>query len=258
MALFTDGPVSAMEDLTARDSQLLNVANIESIDVTQKLALAQDEVALELTTLLSRLTYANQLFWTAPQPGLGNVVVTPALKLWHTLRTLELVYGDAYNSQLNDRYAGKRDQFHQLALSAYDKLIDIGIGIASIPVPRAATPIVTPTPQLGMALPDGTYFVSMSWISAGGDEGAPSAAPATAASSQGTLLVQPVQAPPVATAWNVYIGVDPGSLSLQNQSPIPAGQTWLQPPQLNTTGRAPGPGQAPSFVKPVPRFIQRG
>ena len=42
-----------------------------------------------------------------------QVVVTPPLKLWHTFRTLEMVYGDAYNSQLNDRYAGKRDEFHE-------------------------------------------------------------------------------------------------------------------------------------------------
>ena len=51
--------------------------------------------------------------WLPPPAGCENVVVTPALKLWHTYRALEMVYGDAYNSQLNDRYAGKRDQFHE-------------------------------------------------------------------------------------------------------------------------------------------------
>ncbi len=42
----------------------------------------------------------------------GRVVVTPPLKLWHMFLSLEMVYRDAYNSQLNDRYAGKRDEFH--------------------------------------------------------------------------------------------------------------------------------------------------
>src|ERR1044071_7394258 len=95
MALFTDGPVSCILDLTARDTQLLNVAVAEGIDVTQKLALAQDELALELGTLLNRTSSAAQSLWLAPQPDLGSVVVTPALKLLHTLRTLELVYDHA-------------------------------------------------------------------------------------------------------------------------------------------------------------------
>src|ERR1035441_4341461 len=89
MALFTDGPVSSIEDLTAQDSQLLNVANVEGIDVTQKLALAQDQLALELTTLLDRMSFVSQVYWLAPPPSLSSVVVTPALKLWHTFRRSE-------------------------------------------------------------------------------------------------------------------------------------------------------------------------
>ena len=41
-----------MEDLTAQDSQLMSVASTEGIDVTRKSALAQEEVALEIATLL--------------------------------------------------------------------------------------------------------------------------------------------------------------------------------------------------------------
>jgi len=54
MALFTDSPVSSIEDLSAQDSQLLDVASAENIDVTRKLALAQEEVGLELSALLTR------------------------------------------------------------------------------------------------------------------------------------------------------------------------------------------------------------
>ena len=54
MALFTDGAVSTTGDLTAQDSQLLDVASTEGIDVRQKLALAQEELGVELRALLER------------------------------------------------------------------------------------------------------------------------------------------------------------------------------------------------------------
>ena len=54
MALFTDGAVSSIEDLRGYDTQLLNVATIEGIDVTRKLTLAQDGIAAEMATLLEQ------------------------------------------------------------------------------------------------------------------------------------------------------------------------------------------------------------
>ncbi len=259
MALFTDGPASSMEDLAAQDSQLLDVASIEGIDVTQKMWLAQEELALELNNLLTRLSYVDQLFWLAPQPNLGSVVVTPALKLWHTFRSLEMVYSDAYYSQLNDRYAGKRDQFHLRANWAYETLVTAGVGVASVPVPRAAIPTVTAAapPSPGTPLPDGTYYATVAWVNAAGEEGA-CAVPATIATSGSSLLVQMAGVPPkTAAGWNVYVGLGPDSMALQNGSPIAIGQTWLQPAIL-ASGRPPGAGQSPSFLKPVPRVIQRG
>ena len=259
MALFTDGPASSMEDLTAQDSQLLDVASVEGIDVTQKQFLAQEELALELNALLTRLSYVDQLFWLAPQPHLGSVVVTPALKLWHTFRSLEMVYADAYNNQLNDRYAGKRDQFHTRAKWAYETLVAAGIGVASVPVPRAAMPAVmaAAAPAPGTPLPDETYYATVAWVNAAGENGA-SAVPATIATTGSSLLVQPAGATPkTAVGWNVYVGAGPDSMAQQNGSPIAIGQTWLQPAPL-AAGRPPGPGQRPSYLKPVPRVIQRG
>src|ERR1039457_4901930 len=242
MALFTDGPVSSIEDLTAQDSQLLNVANVEGIDVTQKLALAQDQLALELTTLLDRMSFVSQGFWLAPAPSLGSVVVTPALKLWHTFRALELVYADAFASQLNDRYAARRDQFHGLAKQACDQLAGAGIGIAGTPLPQGAVPRVV---AAAGRLPDNTYYVTMAWTNSTNEEGAPAVASAIT-TTQSTLLVQPVAPPANAAGWNVYVGTDPDGLEVQNGSPILVGQTWLQPDTVTTGGRGPGTGQSPS------------
>ena len=254
MALFTDGPLSGMEDLTAQDTQLPNVANVEGIDVTQKLFLAQEELSLELMTLLGASRGASQAFWLAAQPKIGNVVATPALKLWHTYRTLELVYGDAYSSQLNDRYGAKRDQFRERARWAYEKLTVLGIGIVWAPVPRAAQPTVVSGPG---NLAAGNYYVTMAWTNANGEEGAAAVAnPITTAGS--TLLVLPATPPACAAGWNAYVGLDPGAMFLQNGSPIAAAQTWLQPSTISTSGRAPGCGQSPSCMLPVPRTIRRG
>ena len=254
MALFTDGPVSSIEDLAAQDSQLLNVANVEGIDVTQKLALAQEQLALELTTLLDRMSFVNEVFWLAPPPTRRSVVVTPALKLWHTFRSLELVYADAFASQLNDRYAARRNQFHEQAKQACDQLAACGIGIAGTPVPRAAAPLVV---AAAGSLPDNTYYVTMAWTNSTNEEGAPAVASAIT-TTQSTLLVQPVEPPANAAGWNVYVGTEPDGLELQNGSPIAVGQTWLQPGTVTTGGRGPGRGQSPSFLKPAPRVIQRG
>jgi len=259
MALFTDGPVSCILDLTARDSQLLTVASTEAIDVTQKIGLAQDDLALQITTLLNALTYVDQAFWLSPQPDIGCVVVTPAIKQWHAVHALELVYADAYNNQLNDRYAGKRDQFHEMADWAYEKVIQIGLGIVACPVAQPAIPdvVAAPCPLGNLPLPDSTYYVTVSWMNVQGEEGA-SAVAAAAATTAGTLWIRPGVAPRYATAWNVYVGTTPESMSLQNAAPLDPGQTWVQPGTLSTGGRAPGTGQVPSYIKPVPRMIQRG
>lgn len=254
MALFMDGPVSRIEDLMGQDSQLLEVARVEYIDVTKKLALAQDEMAVELNTLLTRLSYTEQPFWYTGPPRIGTVVVTPPLKMWHTFRALEMVYADAYNSQLNDRYAGKRDQFHEQAKWAYKKLVETGLGIASDPLPIMATPNVTPFTG---ALPDGTYYVTTSWINRSGDEGA-SAVPAVVTIASSTLSVHTGNAPPNATGWKVYIGGSPDAMVQQNSSPIAIGATWVQPNTIMTAGSVPGSGQGPNYLRPAPRVIQRG
>jgi hypothetical protein len=125
MALFTDGAIASIEDLRGHDTQLLNVATVEGIDVTRKLALAREELGVEVAGLLEQAMLSGQL--GAP-PAIEQVVVTPPLKLWHIFRTLEMCYRDAYNSQLNDRYAGKRDEYREMAKWAHHQVVQSGLG----------------------------------------------------------------------------------------------------------------------------------
>lgn len=254
MPLFTDGPVSSIQDLSAYDSHVMDVASTEGIDLTRKLAAAQDDLAVDLAVMLANLKFADQSLWLTPSPSLANVVVTQPLKLWHIYLSLEMVYRDAYNSELNDRYAGKRDQFHQLAESAREKLIQSGIGVAAQPVPQAATPLVVTIPG---ALADGSYFVTIAWVNAAGEEGA-SAVPAVITISGSAIQVQPAAAPKDVTGWKVYIGIEPEAMVLQNQSPIDVGSVWQQTMPLAMAGPGPGTGQNPTSLKPLPRVIQRG
>jgi hypothetical protein len=253
MALFTDGPISTIEELAAQDSQLLDVASAEGIDITQKLALAQEATAIDLETALRR---------QGGRVRLWEVVVTPTLRLWHTYRTLEMVYSDLYYNQLNDRYAKKRDQFGERSRWAHDRLRMIGIGIAPRPVPRAATPQVLATQG---AVPDGTYYVTMAWVNQAQEEGA-STNPAVITTTASGFLVQP-NAPAACSGgcptggiagWNVYAGDGPDSMTRQNDAPLALDAVWTQTGAVTTGGSAPGQGQAPAFLRTLPRVIQRG
>ena len=255
MALFVDGFPVSIEQLAGLDSQLLSVASTEGIDVTHKLALAHEEIGLELHALLKRSSPADRLLWAAVvRPQLENVVVTTGLKLWFAYRVLELVYADAYNSQLNDRYLGKRDQFQQMAVSYRGQLIDTGAGMVSIPVPRALTPVLTPTPG---SLPDNTYYVTGAWVNRVNEEGA-SAVPTSIVTSSSSFEVQMGTAPGSATGWNVYVGLDPSGMTIQNSSPIEVGTGWVQPVWIMGASRKPGWGQTPNYVELLPRILQRG
>ena len=240
-------------DLTAQDTQLLTVANVEGIDVTQKLALAQVELSMELTELLGN-SWRDTAMWQSERLSIDHVVVTPPLKLWHTFHTLHLVYVDAYSSQLNDRYSAKRDQFKDRAKWAYEKLTQLGIGICERPMPQAPGFQVNGTPG---NLPDGTYYLTMAWVNSAGEEGAP-AKTSSFTTSTSSFLVQPPGGPSNCVGWNLYAGSSPDGMTRQNVGPVAAGQAWVQPDLMSTDGRAPGCGQTASYTKPVPRRILRG
>ena len=242
MALFTDGPLNSIDDLRAQDSQLADVASTEGIDLTQKLWLAQEQIGVELEQLLAGRYFLN------------TVVSTVPLMLWHRYRTLELAYADACFSHLNDRYGSKRDQFHDLAKWAYERVIERGVGIAVAPVPRAATPVLAPAPGL---LPPGTYYATMAWVNGLGEEGAP-ATPDTIEITSGSFSVTPKPAPLPAIGWNVYVGPGPDELVSQTEEPLGLDAIWAPSGALQQQGQAPGTGQTATLMLASPRVLQRG
>jgi hypothetical protein len=251
MALLIDGPISSIEDLHGYDTQLLDMANTEGIDVTRKLALAQEEVEIEVRLLLERMSTLGQPYGPA---DIRPVVVTAPLQAWHAYRALEMVYRDAFQSQLNDRYAAKRDQYREMAQWAYERVVQSGLGMTADPLRRAPVPAVS---AVTGGLADGTYYVAISWTNAGGYEGA-SSAPAKITTSGRTFQVTPGEAPSNARGWNVYAGTSPWSLYRQNAPVLALDAVWIEPDVLVTSGKMAGSGQAVGFVQAVPRVIQRG
>jgi hypothetical protein len=134
-------------------------------------------------------------------------------------------------------------------------VIQRGIGITAAPLPRAATPLLTPTAGF---LPVGVYYVTMSWLNRAGEEGSP--APADAISIQtGAFSVAPRDAvPATASGWNVYVSFDPEDMRRQNQTPLTVNESWQQSAPVNMSGLRAGTGQRESFMQQVPRVIPRG
>src|SRR5712692_2763056 len=179
MALFTDGSISEVQDLTAYEANLVEVADAEGIDLMSKLRLSQGELGAELAGMALR---PGNIYWTGPgwnstgaevnlsRFTLDTVVVTSPLKLWHTFQTLAIVYRDAYNRKLNDKYLPKWSEYKELARWASNLLYQSGIGLVTQPAPRPAQPAVD---GVSGTLLGATYYVRTTWVS-GTIEGAAS------------------------------------------------------------------------------------
>lgn len=233
MALFTDGLISTIEELLGYESAILDVARAEGIDLTTKLKLAEEEVAVDLQAFLARQNDTRRL---------EQIVVTEPLHKWHTFRALSVAYRDAYNRQLNDRYEGKWKEYERMAAWASGALYEAGVGMTSDPVPRAQQPELT---TVGGPLAAATYFVSITWLGRTGAEGAPSELAALTAAEGSALCVRALNAPGNVVGWNVYAGHTGNDLSMQNESPLGPEQTWVAPASGLKKGKAIGRGQQP-------------
>ncbi len=256
MALFTDGPTVTIEDLTRQDSSVLQVSLVEGINLTTKLALAHEEVGLELSSLLNRDRTNVSSFYAIAPVGLRNVVVTTAVRLWHTHQTLASIYRDAYFSQLNDRYKAKWNEYRDLVKWAKEKLLETELGVVNNPVSQAGPPSVIQTAAAESA---GTFYFSVTYVNAAGEEGLPSTVTSITTLDGSAPDIQPVNAPVNVTGWNLYGGTAPESLFLQNSSALDLStDSVYYPSSALTSGTVPGSGQKPNYYKKLTRLLQRG
>ncbi len=245
MALLTDGMISGLEDLQAYDSSLLETSRNEGIELGAKLAAAELAVQLEIAAFLKRVRPESISNGPNEDYDLSHVVVTPALRRWHSLETLAEIYGDAYHSQLNDRYEGRWRHFTKQARDAADTLYELGVGIVANPIPRVAKPALTATGSGGAST---TYTVRVAWRNAAGESGAASK-PATLDASNGQLFeVDAGSAPAGVMGFDVYAGGEGAVPERQNSAPIAAGQVWSLPSSGVVPGVAAGEGQIPDYL----------
>jgi len=254
MALFTDGAISGLDDLQHYENSILNVASTEEIDLAAKMSLAQAELGTQLLLFILRHPLRDTRAAVRRWIGLGDVIVTDPLKRWHALATLAMIYRDAYNNQLNDRYLGKWNEYQQLAHNASTDYLQLGVGMVADPIVKAVSPVLSPVAGAGMG---GSCFVATSWVNTEGQEGSTSDIQAGAANAGMQLEVSALNPPANAVAWNLYAGTSANSLALQNSLPIPVGNTWILPSIL-LAGAAPGTGQVPERYLIHDRLLQRG
>jgi len=249
--LLTDGSPNNTEDLRVYESAILGLANLEAIDLGVKLDLATEEIAEEVLDFLLDHAGTNLQVFSPLQIGtpaarrrligVSDVVVTGQLKRWHAVHTLEIVYRDAFNNQLNDRYQPKFLEYRELTRNAREHTYHFGVGLALVPIPQAQTPVFSAVAGL---IPQTTYYARASWVGASGQEGEPSEITAYGAPAGSLPVAQLINPPAVATGFNVYLGLTPDALALQNSTPVPVGQSFTLPSTGLATGAAPGDGQA--------------
>ena len=162
MALFNDEIMNDARTLQQYDSSILGVASAEAIDITVKASLAQQEIATGLLLFLDRSVLEDPRSMTRRWVMVSDITVTDPLKSWHAYKTLAMIYRDAYNNQLNDRYKGKWVEYEALAGAAERNLYQAGIGVVHTPVPKADAPTLNLVPQ---AVTGVRYFLRVSWLS---------------------------------------------------------------------------------------------
>ena len=72
------------------------------------------------------------------------------------------------------------------------------------------------------------------------------------------MTVSAVAAPANAAGFNVYAGVAPTAMYLQNDVLLPPGGSFTYVPGAVTQGTLPGLGQHPDLLRPLARTLLRG
>jgi hypothetical protein len=230
-----------IDELRVYESAVAEIAHTEMIDLAVKLDLATEEVAQDVLDFLLDRTGADPRGSTRRAVGVSDVTVTRQLKRWHAVHSLEILYRDAFNNQLNDRYQEKFREYHRLSKNAREHTFHFGVGLALIPLPQAPPPALS---SVAGSIPQTTYYARASWAGADGQEGAPSEMTTYAAPAGALPVAQMVNSPTGATGFNIYLGLTSESVTLQNAAPVAIGSSFVLPGTGLIQGKTPGQGQA--------------
>jgi hypothetical protein len=218
--LFTDGTILTIQELREHDNFVLDVASTELIELSSKLAVAQREIGYEIQSFLTPRYTGSEL---------NRVVVNQQLKDLVAAHTLSMIYRDAYNMHLNDRYLGRWKEFARASERGLLRLFQNGIGLAAIAVAQASKPDVTASPDGGLS--SGVYVVQTAWEHLTGTIGEKSA-PVLIDCAGGSLIVTAGTQPMNAIGWHAFLAVQDSAPARQNQAPIAPGSPWIQGAEL--------------------------
>jgi len=258
--LLTDGSPNDDESLRVYESGILDVSNTEMIPLKAKLQLALEEISEDvLDVLLDHSAPSDPQATTRRKIGVSDVVVTPQMRRWHAVHTLEVFYRDAFNNQLNTRYQAKINEYQKLAQGARDRTYQYGIGLALTPIPKAQMPVFS---FVSGSIAETIYYVQVSWVSANGQMGDASDLTTYDSPAESLPVVTAVNPPAAATGFNVYMGLTAETLMLQNSTPVAVGGSFtLSTSGLTTglvTGSRPGRGQVPDVYVTGGMLLRRG
>ena len=136
MALLTDGNPNDTEALRVFETAILDVAKWRRSTWTRSSVWPPWRFLRKCWTCLLGHTRTQYSLTTSVDGdrrkiGVSDVVVSPQMKRWHALHTLAVVYRDAYNNQLNDRYQNKWEEYRELARGAKERTLEFGIGLVA-------------------------------------------------------------------------------------------------------------------------------
>lgn len=255
MALFSDGNINTIDGLQVIENAILDVASTEGIDLSGKMTLSQQALSRDLCEFLLRKPLRDPKACMRRWYGIADVVTTESLRYWHALKTLALLYQDAYNNQLNDRYLGKWQQYEQAGQESARQYLRIGVGLTCQPIPKAGPPIVSGADSTA---PNPPVYLEVSWTNASGEEGQASDPVGCSTMPGEQLSITSSSAPAEVSGWNVYAGSSVGAMFLQNLNPLPLGTVWTIPSGGLQYGRQPSLGQTPQIFVANDHVVQRG
>ena len=252
MALFTDGNIAELNDLRAYESGILDLAANEGIDLGAKLSLAHREIGLEILSFL-----VTQGYGVAKQRGLENVIVTEPILHSEVMWTLSLIYRDAFNSQLNDRYGAKWNQYTDLARRGLRQYFEIGIGLTASPIGKPEPPTVSVIP--GPSRAASTYSVQVAACGLNGFTGALSDSLTVHCRDNASIMVQLGGVlPERSSGWILYVGEGDSDPKRQNVTPLEENAVWTCPDSGTVQDLPSIQVQRPEFWAVQQRRLLRG